>query len=163
MQKTAFYRWVWILLVLVLGWQANGVEAQETTDFYIGHRYYAEKEGGWGWIKLPKEKWNKARWIALKETPPRIVAPWRKRDSQSADHNVEYRIWGKFADYKAYDPHRDEYLDVFILERYEELGAAEPLKRKPGPRERFTTSRRQSGASSRNDRPIVRPEETDGF
>ncbi|WP_244228637.1 hypothetical protein [Methylacidiphilum sp. Yel] len=104
---------------------------------YIGHRAVDKHGSGWGWVKKPNEDWKEAHWIALKETPGGIVAPWRKLKKKTADDNFEYRMKGYIADYKVYDPHTNELLEVFVPEMIEPIGPAKPLTRKPGPPSRF--------------------------
>lgn len=129
---------------------------------YVAHRYYEEKGAGWGWIKKLKESWSSAKWVALQETPGKAVAPWRRSGDRQSDHNYEYRFYGVFASYLAYDPHRDETMPVFILKGYEPIGEAPALGRKPGPPMRFTRSKK-SGASSRSDRPVLGSGDEDWF
>src|SRR5271170_2817866 len=121
---------------------------------WIAHRLIDEMGGqGWGWVKKSGASWNSAKWIALQETPGLAVAPHRKLVKADADLNWEYKFWGKFASYKAYDPHLDEQLPVFILQGYEVIGPAAPLDIKIGPPNRIL--HRPSGASSREGRPIL--------
>lgn len=125
---------------------------------YIGHRYFEEKGGGWGWIKKEGDSWGSAKWVALQEDPIRgILMPSRKMGSRSADQDYEYKFTGVFSEKEAYDPHLDETMPVFILESYQSLGPAKPLDRKPGPPMRFTRSKR-SRSSSREDRPVPSPD-----
>ncbi len=114
---------------------------------FIGHRFYEKKAGGWGWIKKPDESWRNARWAALKETPRQFHAPHRDQGNKEGDHNHEYKLLGYFADYKVYDPTRDELLDVFVIQGYQSLGEQAALDRKPGPPNRVRS--RKSGAFSR--------------
>ena len=121
---------------------------------WIAHRFPDDTGGeGWGWIKKSGDGWGSAKWIALQETPGLAVAPHRKLVKGDADLNWEYKFWGKLAPYKAYDPHLDEQLTVFILQGYEVIGLANPLPNKVGPTDRV--QHRASGASSRDNRPIL--------
>jgi hypothetical protein len=121
---------------------------------WIGHRLTDEMGGqGWGWVKKSGDKWGSAKWIALQETLGVAVAPHRKLAKSDEDLNWEYKFWGKFASYKAYDPRMDEQLPVFILQGYEVIGPAAPLDIKIGPPNRI--QHRPSGASSRDSRPIL--------
>jgi hypothetical protein len=70
-----------------------------------------------------------------------------------ADADWEYKFWGHFATYKAYDPHLDEQLTVFVLDGYEVIGQGNPLTLKIGPQGRI--QHRPSGASSRPGSPIL--------
>ena len=124
------------------------------TDYWIAHRRVDDGGGqGWGWVKKDGESWSSALWIALQETPGVAVAPFRKLVTHEADDNWEYKFWGRFASYKAYDPHLDEILPVFVLEGYEVIGPENEPNIKIGPPDRV--SHRPSGASSREDRPIL--------
>jgi len=121
---------------------------------FVGHRLVDDDGGqGWGWVRKSGDDWADATWIALQETPGLAVAPHRKLVKADADENWEYKLWGKFASYKAYDPRLDEQLPVFVLSGYEVIGVAAPLKLKVGPPGRI--EHRPSGASSRDNRPIL--------
>jgi hypothetical protein len=122
--------------------------------YWIAHRLIDPQGGqGWGWVKKKGDDWDDARWIALQETPGLAVAPHRKLIKADADLNWEYKFWGRFALYKAYDPRLDEQLPVFVLQGYEVVGPANPLDIKVGPPDRI--EHRPSGASSREGRPIL--------
>jgi hypothetical protein len=121
---------------------------------WIAHRLIDSQGGqGWGWVKKSGESWGSAKWITLQETPGLAVAPHRKLTKADVDLNWEYKLWGKIASYKAYDPRMDELLPVFILQGYEAIGPAAPLSNKVGPPDRV--QHRASGASSREGRPIL--------
>jgi len=121
---------------------------------WIAHRLIDEMGGqGWGWVRKSGDEWGDAKWIALQETLGVAVAPHRKLVKADGDLNWEYKFWGKFASYKAYDPRLDEQLPVFILQGYEVIGPAAPLGIKVGPPNRI--QHRPSGASSRDSRPIL--------
>ena len=92
------------------------------------------------------DNWGRPPWA-------KSVAPHRKLVKANADLNWEYKLWGKFASYKAYDPRLDEQLPVFILQGYEVIGPAAPLNLKVGAPDR--PQHRGSGASSREGRPIL--------
>jgi hypothetical protein len=121
---------------------------------WIAHRLVDPLGGqGWGWVKKNGDSWSSAKWIALQETLGVAVAPHRKLVKADGDLDWEYKFWGKYASYKAYDPRMDEQLPVFILQGYEVIGPAEPLSIKVGPPGRI--QHLPSGASSRNNRPIL--------
>jgi len=124
--------------------------------YFVGHRSVDAQGGeGWGWIKKGEAgpSWNGGQWIALQETPGLAVAPHRKLIKSDADQNWEYKFWGHFATYKAYDPHLDEQLPVFVLDGYEVIGQGKALNNKIGPPGRI--QHRPSGASSRPGSPIL--------
>ena len=133
-----------------------GFKEGHTSDpvYWTAHRFTDEMGGqGWGWIKKSTDGWGSAKWIALQETPGLAVAPHRKLTKSDADTNWEYKFWGKFATYQAYDPHLDEMLPVFILQGYEVIGPANALNNKVGASNRI--QHRPSGASSRPGSPIL--------
>ena len=120
------------------------------SEYWIAHRGIDTDGGqGWGWIR----KGGGWKWIALQETPGLAIAPHRRLVSASADADWEFKFWGKFASYKAYDPRLDEQLPVFVLQGYEVIGPEAPLDIKVGPPDRI--QHRPSGASSRENRPIL--------
>lgn len=122
--------------------------------YWIAHRLIDPMDGqGWGWVKKKGAGWDSAKWIALQETPGLAVAPHRKLVKHDMDLNWEYKFWGRFASYKAYDPRLDEQLPVFVLQGYQVIGPAAPLDIKVGPPNRI--EHRPSGASSRDSRPIL--------
>ncbi len=101
---------------------------------WIGHRLPDALGGqGWGWVKKAGESWGSAKWVALQETPGLAVAPHRKLFKSDADSNWEYKLWGKFASYKAYDPRMDEQIPVFVLQGYEVIGPATSAQRQDRP------------------------------
>ncbi len=122
--------------------------------YWVAHRMIDTDGGeGWGWVRKLDDSWNSGKWIALQETLGLAVAPHRKLAKADADLDWEYKFWGHFVKYKAYDPHLDEQLPVFVLEGYEVIGAAQPLTIKFGPQGRI--QHRPSGASSRSGSPIL--------
>ncbi len=122
--------------------------------FWIAHRQIDDMDGqGWGWIRRSDDDWGDGFWFALQETPGVAVAPRRKLTSPAGDVDWEFKFWGELASYKAYDPRTDELLPVFVLQGYEVLGPAKPLKKKIGPPGRVL--HKPSGASSRDSNPIV--------
>jgi hypothetical protein len=122
--------------------------------YFIAHRLIDPVGGqGWGWIKKNGDDWDDAKWIALQETPGLAVAPHRKLLKAEGDKDWEFKFWGKFVSYKAYDPRLDEQLPVFVLQGYQVIGPAAPLSIKVGPPDRI--QHRPSGASSREGRPIL--------
>jgi hypothetical protein len=119
----------------------------------IGHRMVDDDGGqGWGWIRKSDDDWNDGKWVALQETPGLVIAPFRRLLVPNSDSNWEFKVWGSFAGYEAYDPHLDELLPVFVLQGYQVIGPANPLHNKVGPPGRI--QHRPSGASSRNSNPI---------
>jgi hypothetical protein len=122
--------------------------------FFVAHRGIDDEGGqGWGWLRKGNDDWSDGQWIALQEQPGIAVAPFRKLTKRDGDADWEFKFWGHFATYKAYDPHLDELLPVFVLDGYEVVGPAAPLKLRVGPPDRPHS--RGSGASSRSSNPIL--------
>lgn len=122
--------------------------------YWMAHRLVDPQGGlGWGWLKKSGDGWGSAKWIALQETLGLAVAPHRKLVKADGDIDWEYKFWGHFVTYKAYDPHLDEELPVFVLQGYEVIGPASPLNNKVGPSDRI--QHRPSGASSKAGHPIL--------
>jgi hypothetical protein len=123
------------------------------TPLFIGHRGIDTEGGqGWGWLRKGSDGWDDGQWIALQEQPGLAVAPFRKLKQRNADADWEFKFWGHYASYKAYDPRLDELLPVFVLQGYEVIGPAAPLRLRVGPPDRPHS--RGSGASSRSSNPI---------
>lgn len=123
--------------------------------YFIAHRYIDDGDGlGWGWIKKSGAEWSSAKWIALQESPGLAVAPHRKIAKFGNDVDWEFKFWGWYADYKAYDPRTDEQIPVFVLQGYEVIGPGDPLRMRSGPPDRASGTH-GSGASSRSSRPII--------
>jgi hypothetical protein len=117
----------------------------KTSKEFIGHRFVEEKGQGWGWVKRPRDPWERARWVTLKENPLGAMAPGRARFPKSTDdHNTRYRLWGYFWDRKVYDPKRDELLEVFVIEGWELIGLDSPPNLYPGPSQRKVKKREPS-------------------
>ncbi len=124
------------------------------TPFFVAHRGIDTDGGmGWGWLRKSDDDWSDGKWIALQEQPGLAVAPFRKLKTRDADADWEFRFWGRYASYKAYDPHLDELLPVFVLQGYQVIGPAAPLRLRVGPPDRPHS--RGSGASSRSSSPIL--------
>ena len=124
------------------------------SPYGVAHRGIDTDGGqGWGWIRPSDGDWGDGKWIALQETPGLVIAPHRKLVTATGDADWEFKVWGHMASYKAYDPHLDETLPVFVLQGYEVIGLAAPLRNKIGPPGRI--HQRPSGASSRQGSPIL--------
>ncbi|GAB4240720.1 MAG: hypothetical protein OHK005_03130 [Candidatus Methylacidiphilales bacterium] len=163
--------WVWgILVTLIYGGSALAQEASNSAglparygrtegEFFIGHRAVHAKYTGWGWIRSPREPWARARWAMLMEQPGNMVAPHRFLSQPGDDHAFEYRLYGRFAEVKGYEPYFDILVDVFILEGFEVLGKAKPIDRAPPlppdlqkPRGSSRSTARPTGAQMLRDR-----------
>jgi len=98
---------------------------------WIGHRSVVDRYAGWGWVKKEKESWNQAKWVAMEETIGKSVAPGRNYSRPTQDDGMTYRLFGDFADYKAYEPNYDVFIDVFRIRGWEAVGREEIPKLSP--------------------------------
>ena len=88
---------------------------------------------GWGWVKKDKESWRQARWVALEGTPGICPLPHTFLPRPEDDKNYQYRFFGTFAPYRAYEPQADVWVDVFIVKGFMSLGPAKEEIRRPPP------------------------------
>ena len=101
-------------------------------ESWIAQRTMVEDYCGWGWVKKDKESWRQARWVALEGTPGICPLPHTFLPRPEDDKNYQYRFFGTFAPYRAYEPQADVWVDVFILKGFMSLGPAkEEIRRAP--------------------------------
>jgi len=101
-------------------------------ESWVAQRTMVEDYCGWGWIKKDKESWRQARWVALEGTPGICPLPHTFLPRPEDDKNYQYRFFGTFAPYRAYEPQADVWVDVFILQGFMSLGPAkEEIRRTP--------------------------------
>lgn len=99
------------------------IAAEPTGDFYYGRRYYIEKTRFWGYLRKPRQSWDKAKLVMFRED--RKLAPDRLPENgppgrrYGFDHNHEYRLEGYFTGREAYDPNSNQFLPEFMLTGYE--------------------------------------------
>jgi len=102
-------------------------------ESWIAQRTMVEDYCGWGWVKKDKESWRQARWVALEGTPRTCPLPHTFLPRPEDDKNYQYRFFGTFAPYRAYEPQADMWVDVFILKGFMSLGPAKEEIRRPPP------------------------------
>jgi len=102
-------------------------------ESWIAQRTMVEDYCGWGWIKKEKESWRQARWVALEGTTGICPLPHTFLPRPEDDKNYQYRFYGSFAPYRAYEPQADVWVDVFILRGFMSLGPAKEEIRRPPP------------------------------
>jgi hypothetical protein len=102
-------------------------------ESWIAQRTMVEDYCGWGWVKKDKESWRQARWVALEGTPRTCPLPHTFLPRPVDDKNYQYRFYGTFAPYRAYEPQADMWVDVFILKGFMSLGPAKEEIRRPPP------------------------------
>ena len=102
-------------------------------ESWVAQRTIVEDYCGWGWVKKDKESWRQARWVALEGTPRTCPLPNTFLPRPVDDKNYQYRFFGTFAPYRAYEPQADMWVDVFILKGFMSLGPAKEEIRRPPP------------------------------
>ncbi len=98
--------------------------AQEPTgDFYVGRRYFVKATRFWGYLRKPRQSWNKAQLVIFNETqrpsPDRLPEAGSGSNRHGFDHNSEYRIYGYFTGESVYDPASNRVFPEFMLRNYE--------------------------------------------
>jgi len=102
-------------------------------ESWIAQRTMVDDYCGWGWVKKDKESWRQARWVALEGTTGTCPLPHTFLPRPEDDKNYQYRFFGTFAPYRAYEPQADMWVDVFILKGFMSLGPAKEEIRRPPP------------------------------
>lgn len=106
------------------------IASEQTGDFYYGRRYYIEKTRFWGYLRKPRQPWNRAKLVLMKEdkkrTPDRMPENGPSGRRYGFDNNYDYRIKGYYTGEEGYDPNSNQFLPVFMLTGYE------VLNRQPG-------------------------------
>lgn len=101
------------------------IASEPTGDFYYGRRYFVEKTRFWGYIREPRQPWNRAKLVIMREdlkhTPDRLPEDGPPDNRYAFDSNHEYRLRGAFTGREAYDPNSNQFLPEFLLTGYEVL------------------------------------------
>ncbi|GAA5484342.1 hypothetical protein [Haloferula sargassicola] len=97
------------------------IAAEPKGDYFVGRRYYVQKTRFWGYVRRPRESWNRAQLVLMREdkkrTPDRL--PENGSPAYGYDQNYEYKLRGYFTGKKAYDPNSNQILPEFMLTGYE--------------------------------------------
>lgn len=101
------------------------IAAEPTGDFFYGRRYYVEKTRFWGYLRKPRQPWNRARLVVFREdrmlNPDRLPEQGPPDRRYGFDNNFEYRIRGYYTGNEVYDPNSNQFLPEFMLTGYELL------------------------------------------
>jgi len=99
------------------------IASEPTGDFFYGRRYFVEKTRFWGYVRQPRQSWNKAKLVMMREdqkhSPDRLPENGPLGQRYSCDSNQEYRLYGHYTGRDAYDPNSNQFLPEFMLTRYE--------------------------------------------
>ena len=103
--------------------RAARIASEPTGDFFYGRRYYVEKTRFWGYLRKPREPWQRSKLVIFREdqktNPDRLPEAGPPGQNYGFDNNHEYRIWGYFTGKDYYEPNSNQFLPVFMLTRYE--------------------------------------------
>ncbi len=118
------------------------IATEATGNFFYGRRYFVEKTRFWGYVRKPRQSWNRAKLVMMREDrvrqPDRLSESGPAGQRYSFDQNYEYRISGNFTGRKVYDPNSNQILDEFMPTRFE------LVNRQPGwifrPDDRYNSS-----------------------
>ncbi|TAE76167.1 MAG: hypothetical protein EAZ65_08945 [Verrucomicrobia bacterium] len=106
------------------------IASEPAGSHFYGRRYHVEKTRFWGYLRRPREAWNKSRLVIFREdqkrAPDRLPENGPPGQRYGFDQNYEYRIEGYFTGREAYDPNSNQFLPEFMLTGYE------AVNRKPG-------------------------------
>ena len=101
------------------------IAAETPGDYYIGRRYHVEKTRFWGYVRKPREPWQSARLVVMREdrqtTPDRLPESPSAQPSHGFDQNYEYKLRGYYTGQSAYDPNSNQILPQFMLTDYRVL------------------------------------------
>lgn len=119
------------------------ISAETKGDYFIGRRYYVQKTRFWGYLRRPRESWNNAKLVLMREdkkrAPDRLPEDGPAGNRFGFDQNYEYKIKGYYTGKKAYDPNSNQVLPEFMLTGYE------VINRQPGwlfrPDDRYDAAR----------------------
>ncbi len=99
------------------------VAAEPTGDFYYGRRYFVEKTRFWGYLRKPRQDWNRGKLVMMREdkmrVPDRFSEDGPSGNRYAQDNNFEYRIRGNYTGKEVYDPNSNQFLPEFMLTGYE--------------------------------------------
>ncbi len=103
--------------------RAVKIAGEPVGDFYYGRRYYVEKTRFWGYLRKPRQPWNKSKLVVFREdrkpSPDRLPENGPDGGRYGFDENFEYRIYGHYTGKTAYDPNSNQFLPEFMLIGYE--------------------------------------------
>lgn len=101
------------------------IAAERTGDFFYGRRYFVEKTRFWGYLRQPRQSWNRAKLVIMREDkkhcPDRMPESGPPGQCYAFDNNYDYRIRGYYTGEQGYEPNSNQFLPIFMLTGYETL------------------------------------------
>ncbi len=99
------------------------IASEERGDHFYGRRYHVKKTRFWGYVRRPRESWDRAKLVVMREdrkrTPDRLPENGPPGRRYGFDQNYEYKLDGYFTGNKVYDPNSNQILPEFMLTDYQ--------------------------------------------
>lgn len=99
------------------------IASEPTGSHFYGRRYYVEKTRFWGYVRRPRQSWDRSKLVIFREdkkrSPDRLPENGPPGQRYGFDQNHEYRLEGYFTGREAYDPNSNQFLPEFMLTGYE--------------------------------------------
>ncbi|MEP4079495.1 hypothetical protein [Haloferula sp.] len=99
------------------------IASEPTGDFFYGRRYYVKKTRFWGYVRKPRQSWNRSKLVVLREdkkkAPDRLSENGPQGRRYGFDQNFEYKLKGYYTGKSVYDPNSNQVLPEFMLTSYE--------------------------------------------
>ena len=98
----------------------QAIAAEEPGDYFIGRRFHLPKTHFWGYVRRPRQSWDEAKLVIMSEAnmqlPDRLpeLPSVEGAPAHGHDHNVEYKIRGRFSARRIYDPNSNMVLPEFV-------------------------------------------------
>lgn len=102
----------------------QSIEQEEPGNYFIGRRFHLPKTHFWGYVRRPGQSWDSSRLVIMSEAKMRLPdrlpeIPVDDDNGYGFDHNVEYRLEGKFSGRSIYDPNSNMVLPEFVPAKME--------------------------------------------
>lgn len=112
------------------------IHAEPAGNYFIGRRFHLKGTRLWGYLRRPREPWNRARLVMMNESvkrqPDRLPELNENGPSYGYDHNYEYRIQGRYSGGEVYDPNSNLVVPEFVLTGYSLINRGGGFLIRPG-------------------------------
>jgi hypothetical protein len=103
---------------------AERVKTERLGDYFVGRRLVGQHFYFWGYVKRPRESWDRAKLVMLNENI--ALAPDRARHEIGSDNNYEYRLYGYFSGDRVYEAASGRFFPEFVLKKAELIDSKPP-------------------------------------
>jgi hypothetical protein len=108
-------------------WRQRKIADEPQGDYFVGRRVYQMHSRCWGYVRRPKEPWNRAQLTIFNETQK--LTPDNEALRPGKDNNYEYILYGEFSGRNVLDDTTQRTLPEFILKGYELISTRPPAMR----------------------------------